>query len=167
MMEGFLGPGDWTLATAWAYKAAKECQECPDFPSTSALVTYLPVLLCTKMMALLALTLALMGVSAVRQADSQPLRTEAIELTELLALLRAVGPVARPVGEEAALAAGGYPGDNGGLFEGEQMDKRDLPRLGVSIFRSNPSRVTNSKTYKDTGKCRTSYMHERGAGIQG
>lgn len=44
-----------------------------------------------QMVAMLALTIALMGVSMVRQGDSQPLRTDSMELREvsLIGMLRA------------------------------------------------------------------------------
>ncbi|XDV46193.1 hypothetical protein PO909_014125 [Leuciscus waleckii] len=73
-------------------------------------------------------------------SDTQPVHTDTVR--EMIELLRAMTPVNEQEGQDTELM-----GSHEVLWPNtEDLEKRDLPRLGVSIHRALPSRVHSSKS---------------------
>ncbi|KAL6482989.1 hypothetical protein MHYP_G00078610 [Metynnis hypsauchen] len=100
--------------------------------------------------------------SSVWCDDSQPVHTEADTLRELLELFRSMAHKDRQPAKDTGLDSSPdemWP-------DTESVEKRDLPRLGVSIYRPLASRVQSSKSM-DASRNRFYYPAERMARLHG
>ncbi|KAF4096562.1 hypothetical protein G5714_022531 [Onychostoma macrolepis] len=94
--------------------------------------------------------------------DSQPVHTAAHTVREMIELLRAMTPVNEQMGQDTELM------DSPEVLwpNTEDLEKRDLPRLGVAIHRALPSRVHSSMSV-DASRYRLSSPAKWMSSLQG